>query len=336
MKQTRLVLIVLLAALTLAACGPAATPTAAPATEPPPATEAPTEAPMEPVAFKIAVMPILDNLPMYVAEAEGLFAKYGITVEFVPVASAPERDQLVAAGQADGMINETLSTMFFNRETLQMQVVRFGLVPAEGSGHFFILASAQSGITTPDGLKGVEIGVSQGTIIEYMTERVLTAEGLAADEIKTLAVPKIPDRMALLASGEISAAVMPDPLAALAVQQGAVIVTDDSQYPQYGQSVYSFRKDFIDAHPEAMKGFLTAVEEAIALINADPAKYNNLLADKQLVPQPLIGSYQLPLYPAAGIPTEADWADMLEWAKAKGLLDVDVSYADSVTDAYLP
>ena len=60
-----------------------------------------------------------------------------------------------------------------------MQVVRFGLVPAEGSGHFFILASGQSGITTPDGLKGIEIGVSQSTIIKYITERVLSAEDSA-------------------------------------------------------------------------------------------------------------------------------------------------------------
>jgi NitT/TauT family transport system substrate-binding protein len=181
--------------------------------------------------LKIAVLPIIDTLPMYVAQQEGLFAEHGVNVQFIPVASAPERDQLVAAEGADGTINETLAVMLFNREKVQMQVVRYALRPTEGNGHFFILASGQSGITSTDGLRGVEIGVSQGTVIEYVTERLLQADGFASDEIKTVAVPKIPDRMALLASGELQAGVMPDPLAALVVGQGGVVVTDDSSHP---------------------------------------------------------------------------------------------------------
>ncbi|HRQ24195.1 MAG TPA: ABC transporter substrate-binding protein, partial [Anaerolineales bacterium] len=44
----------------------------------------------EVVTLKIAVLPIIDTLPMFVAQQEGLFAKHGVNVEFVPVASAPE------------------------------------------------------------------------------------------------------------------------------------------------------------------------------------------------------------------------------------------------------
>src|SRR5512142_35313 len=100
--------------------------------------------------LKIAVLPIIDTLPMYVAQQEGLFAKHSVNVEFVPVASAPERDQLLAAGGADGTINETLAVMLFNKEKTQMQVVRYALRPTKGNGHFFILASDRSGITSID------------------------------------------------------------------------------------------------------------------------------------------------------------------------------------------
>src|SRR5512141_1883360 len=87
--------------------------------------------PAKPATLKIAVLPIIDTLPMYVAQQEGLFAKYGVNVEFVPVASAPERDQILAAGQADGTINETLAVMAFNKASTQMQVVRYALRPTE-------------------------------------------------------------------------------------------------------------------------------------------------------------------------------------------------------------
>ncbi len=292
--------------------------------------------PAEPATLKIAVLPIIDTLPMYVAQQEGLFAKHGVNVEFVPVASAPERDQILAAGQADGTINETLAVMLFNKESAQMQVVRYALRPTEGHGHFFIIASGQSGITAVDGLKNIEIGVSQGTVIEYVTDRLLQAEGFTADEIKTVAVPKIPDRMALLASGELSAGVMPDPLASLVVAQGGVIVADDSSHPEYGFSVISFRKSVIDENPQAVKGFLAAIEEATALVNDNPAKYKNVLSEQNLVPAPLLDAYQAPIYPAAGVPTEAEWQDGLNWLKEKDMLDVDVSYEDSVNASLLP
>src|SRR5512140_3516105 len=227
--------------LLLSACAPKA------------ATSSPNEAtasnPPAAKPLKIAVLPIIDTLPMYVAQQEGLFAKHGVNVEFVPVASAPERDQLLAAGGADGTINETLAVMLFNKEKPQMQAVRYALRPTEKNGHFFIIASPKSSISSIDGLKGVEIGVSQGTVIEYVTDRLLQAAGFTKDEIKTIAVPKIPDRMALLASGELQAGVMPDPLAALVVSQGGKIVVDDSKHPEYGFSVISFRKDVIDTQP---------------------------------------------------------------------------------------
>jgi NitT/TauT family transport system substrate-binding protein len=292
--------------------------------------------PAEPATLKIAVLPIIDALPMYVAQQEGLFIKHGVSVEFVPVASAPERDQILAAGQADGTINETLAVILFNKDSAQMQVVRYALRPTEGHGHFFVIASGQSGITDVDGLKGIEIGVSQGTVIEYVTERILQAQGFLPDEIKTVAVPKIPDRMALLASGELKAGVMPDPLASLVVAQGGVIVADDSTYPEYGFSVISFRKAVIDENPKAVEGFLAAIEEATALVNADPAKYKNLLSEQNLVPAPLLDVYLPPVYPLAGVPTEAEWQDGLNWLKEKGMLDVDVSYADSVNASLLP
>ena len=287
-------------------------------------------------SLKIAVMPVIDTLPMFVAQSEGLFEKHNVKVELIPVASAPERDQILQAGRADGTLNETLAVMFFNKDKIQLQAVRYGLMADSSSGHFFILASGKSGIQDVSGLKGVEIGISQGTIIDYVTTRLLESKGFTAEDIKTVSVPKIPDRMSLLASGELKAAVMPDPLAALAIQQGAKIIMDDSSNPRIGASIISFRKEVIDTRPEAIKGFLAAIEEAVGMINANPQKYINILTDNKIVPQPLAGKYIIPKFPTKGVPAEAEWNDVLAWAKSKNLLSSNISYKDSVNSAFLP
>jgi len=297
-------------------------------------TQTPT--PSELVTLKFVVLPILDSLPMYVAEEEGLFAENNVAVEFIPVNSAPERDQLVAAGQADGMINEAVSTIFYNADQTQILIVRFARSATPEQHVFSILASGQSGITNVVDLKGVEIGVSQGTVIEYLTDRLLQNQSFNDEDISTIAVPNITDRLALLASGELSAGTLPEPPTSLAQQQGAVVVIDDTTYPEVSFSVISFRKAIIDQYPEAIRGFLAAIEAAILRINDEPNQYSDLLTEKQLVPAPLVGSFEVPTFPLAGVPTQEQWADALAWTVEKGLNDVQVSYEESVTGDYLP
>jgi NitT/TauT family transport system substrate-binding protein len=289
-----------------------------------------------PVTLKLAVIPVLETLPLYIAHSEGLFEEKGIQVEFIPVASAPVRDQLIASGEADGMVNEVLTTMLNNRDQVQVQIVRYARTATSEAPLFRILTSAKSGITSAQELKGVEIGVSQGTIIEYLTDRLLQAEGLSPAEIKTVAVPGISDRMTLLESGELSAAMLPDPLSSLAVLQGASVALDDTSHPEYSFSTITFRKAVIDQHPQAIRAFLAAMEEAVEMINADPTRWDALLSEHNLVPAPLLGTFQLPQFATAGVPSQAQWDDVLEWAKQKGLLSTDLSYAETVTGAYLP
>ncbi len=292
--------------------------------------------PTEVVTVKVALLPVLDTLPIVVAQQENLFQKYGVNVEIVPVGSAPERDQLISSGQADAMVNELISVMLLNQDSLQVQAVRYARTATDTQPLFRILASGTSGIQDASGLSGVPVGVSQATIIEYLTERLLEKEGLSADQIQVLAVPKIPDRMNLLASGDMKAAMLPEPFSTLAVQQGASVVLDDTIQPDLSFSVISFRKAVIDQHPEAVKGFLAGVEDAVNLINANPQNYAGLMVDQQLVPAPIADSFKVPTYPAAGVPTEAQFKDEMAWARDKGYLSKDMNYADNVNGSFLP
>jgi len=290
----------------------------------------------EKTTLRLAMLPIMDTLPAHVAEAQGYFAEENLIVEFLPVGSAPDRDQLIKSGQADGMVNELLSTMFYNKESPEVTTVRYARKATPDYPHFYILAAADSNIKSPKDINGAEIGISEGTIIEYSTDRLLEAAGLNADDYVTIAVPRIPDRLALLGSGELAAANMPDPAAALAIQNGATVVIDDSSYPEYGHSVYTFRKEIVDNHPEAIRGFLAAIERAVIDINGNKEQWSSLLSEKNLVPPPLLEQYQVPDFPMAGVPTQAQWDDMLLWSQEKGYLFTDLLYTESVDDSYLP
>jgi NitT/TauT family transport system substrate-binding protein len=322
-------------ALALAACAstspvpPIAAPTAV-------AQASATAGSAQMVTVRVAMLPILDALPMYVAMAQGYFAAQNINVQVVPAASAAERDQLIQAGQADAMINDLVSTLFYNRDHTSIAVVRFARTASSKFAQYFILAGGTSGITDVNGLKGVPIAISDGTVIAYITDRLLQAEGLSQADIKTVAMPKIADRLAALSGGTVKAATIPDPTAAAAMAAGAKVIVSDAAHPQYGNSVLSFTADFVGKNPDTVRGFLAAWEKGVADVNADKTKWNTVLSTNNLLSPALLGKYTLPDYPTASVPTEAQFKDVNDWAKQKGLLSVDVSYAQSVNATFLP
>ncbi len=288
--------------------------------------------------IRIATLPILDTLPMHVAEVEGLYIKHGIKVTLIPVASAPERDQLLQSGAADGCVNELLSVLFFNKNQWKLRVIRAGHMANQDSAHFFLLASPNSSIKTPKDIKDKkkQVGIAKGTIIEYVTDKLLLAHGIDPSSIQYINVPKISDRMALLISGQLDTAVLPDPLGFVATQKGCSIIIDDKNHPTIGASVISFMDEILNNRQEDIKKFLLAIEEAVSLINNYPDKYLDLLVERRLIPQSLKASYKISRFPKADVPKEKDFLEVLTWARQKGLLASPIPYSHCVTGAFLP
>ena len=85
------------------------------------------------------------------------------------------------------------------------------------------------------------------------------------------------------------------------------LILFDSSHPEYGYSTIAFRKAVLDSQPEAVRAFLAAVEKAVELINEDPGRWNKLLSEKQIVPDPVSGSYVINPYPTGSVPTELQY-----------------------------
>lgn len=89
--------------------------------------------------LRMALLPISDVLPIYVAAENGYFAELGIVVEVRKAGSAVERDQLMQAGSIDGMINEISGAALFNRDEIRMQIVSIARSPQGDSPLFRIM-----------------------------------------------------------------------------------------------------------------------------------------------------------------------------------------------------
>ncbi len=281
--------------------------------------------------LRLALLPVPDVLPVYVAEAQGYFAEQGLTVDTLPVGSAVERDQLIQAGGADGMINEISSAANFNREQSRVKIVAIARIPIGSSPLFRVLAAPGSGLASVADLAGVPIGVSRHTVIEYITTRLLTAGGVVQEEIVYQSVPVLPERFQLLLSGQIAAATLPDPLGYSAIQAGAIEIVNDTALAAVNATVVTFTDQALREKTKAVKSFLLAWDRAAADLNADPERFRELLLANIRVPKNVAATFPIPPIPRRALPSRAQWDDVMTWMLGKGLLTTPLPYEGSVT-----
>ena len=121
--------------------------------------------------LKLALIPVLDTIPIFIAQQNGYFAEQGITVETIPVKSPQERDVLVTTGQVDGVLTDLQSVGLLNKDAPKLKAVYTSRRPFPNAPMFRILAGPKTAINAPADLKGVPIGISANTIMEYLTDR---------------------------------------------------------------------------------------------------------------------------------------------------------------------
>lgn len=285
--------------------------------------------------LRLALLPIPDVLPVYVAEEKGYFAEMGITVEALSVGSAVDRDQLLQAGSVDGMINEISGAASFNRDRNRVKIVSIARSPIGDSPLFRVLAAPGSNLKNVADLANIPIGISKNTIIEYITTRLLEAGGVSGQAIQYRSVPVLPERLQLLLSGQLQAVTLPDPLGASAVKAGAVEIVNDTALKSVSASVVTFTDDVLVNKTDTVKKFMAAWDRACADLNSDPAAYQVLMLKKIRVPKNIQSDFRIPPMPRQEVPSKAQWDDVMAWMLEKKILTTPLAYESSVTSEFL-
>lgn len=289
------------------------------------------DTPQKAQPLKIGVLFIEDNLPLFLAEAEDRFKKEGLEVKLIPFPSAAERDAALQAGRIDGETADIIAACLLKKGGTDVRIasITLGVTPREG--RFVLLGSSDADFKTARDLRNVKIAISENTIIEYVTDTLLTKEGLKKEEIQKLSVPKMPIRLQMLINNQVKAALLPDPLASLAQKQGARVIIDDTKSAvNVSQSVLLFRKDSIDTKNREIKKLIKIYGQAGNDLTKFPAKYQDLVFEKAKIPAPIKDSYKTPTFSAPRAPSREDVRNIVNWMVEKKLLEKPYTYGEIV------
>lgn len=273
--------------------------------------------------IRIGLLPDVNSLPFLIAQEVNLFQKEGIRVEVTMFKSAPDRDAALQSRNIDGADSDILSAALMIQAGFKMTVTSYT------DGRYALIAAPETGIQEAAQLKGREIAISSNTIIDYVAHAILTKKGLKPDEIRTVAIPQIPVRMEMLASGKVQAACMPDPFAALAVARGGFEITDSIKM-NIQPGVMVFDRAFAEKNIILLKKLYQAYDKAAGLLNTKGDQYRDLIVQKAGFPQETRDILKFPHYQTAVIPSQEDVAGILSWMKNNGLLKKNITYQDII------
>ena len=272
----------------------------------------------------IGLMPDTDSIPFIIAAERGYFAEEGVEVELVPFKSAMERDAALQSGNLDGAVSDLLAVIFARSGGFALHATSYT------DGNYNLVAGGNTGISTAADLHGKEIAISRNTIIEYVTDEILAVNGLNEREVSKVVIPQIPVRLEMLQSGNLAAAVLPEPMASVAVASGSRYVTGSGELG-INPGVIVFADSAINEKADSIRAMYRAYNKSVEYLNHAPrAEYIDLVMEKSGFPAPARDALELKPYRPAGLPAEKDVEEAVHWVKSKELAG-DYRYDDLVS-----
>lgn len=270
----------------------------------------------------IGVLPDLDSIPFIIAKHNNYFEEEGVTVNIEHFKSAQDRDSAIQTGNLDGAISDMLAVIFFNDNKFDVKIT------SETQGSFKLIAGKESNITDLSQVEGRSIGLSKNTIIEYLTDRIMTASNVNVDSPEKIAIPKIPARLEMLQNNKIDMATLPEPLASLALLNGGTILNSSDEL-NINAGIMMFTKESIDNKSEEIKSLYRAYNKAVDYLNTEKLEnYIDVIIEEGGFPKPIADSLILPNYTKATMASKEEFKSALDWLKSKELTTNTYNFAD--------
>jgi NitT/TauT family transport system substrate-binding protein len=280
-------------------------------------------------SITIGLMTDVDSIPFIIAQEKGFFKEEGITVNLKSFKSAVDRDSALQSGNLDGAISDMLAEAFAKEGGFDT------VITSLTSGSYKLVINKNETAASIKELKGKDAAISKNTIIEYVTDRMLQSSGLTPDDINKIVIPQIPTRLEMLQNGKIAAATLPEPMASLAVHNGAKLLNSSDQLG-INPGVLVFTGKAAKDKEKEIAAMYRAYNKAIEYLAKEPMEnYIDLLIEKGGFPAGVKGALVLPKYQKPAAPQEKDIADCLAWLQERQLIKKAYSYKDLVDDRFV-
>ncbi len=227
---------------------------------------------------KIAYLPLVHGLPLYLAEEKGYFKEVGINAELIAFQSPGQIIDALLQGQVDitspgGATGIVAIADLKNPGKLQIYALAGGDDVIQNDA---LLVKSNSSIHSVQDLRGTKLGILTGSIQwQTIAKDFLAQNNLVAGKDVTLVDLPINLQAQALASGQVDALIGIEPLPTVIKNKniGTELVSHfTTKYianPFYGGAGI-VRADFVNTNPDVAKKVLAVFSKSIHEVNQNP------------------------------------------------------------------
>lgn len=230
---------------------------------------------------KVAIIPLIDVAPLYLANKLGYFKDAGIAIETQAMQTGAATVAAVASSHADIGFEAPLPELQATLKGIPLCGVATAASGKPGSNQ--ILVAAKSSIRKPADLKGKVIAENALKGANELYDRVALAKAgvTGPDAAKFVAVP-FPDQLAALQSGQVDAIHLAEPFLSRAKAAGARVIVNSpvalALGPSPTLSSYFTSKDFATKKAKTLADFKSALAKGAEYANAHPDAVRSIVS----------------------------------------------------------
>jgi NitT/TauT family transport system substrate-binding protein len=277
----------------------------------------------------LGIFPDVNSIPFIIAQEKGFFREEGLTVKLQAFKGAVERDTALQSGNLDGANSDILAEAFTKEGGFNTTITSLT------NGSFKLVIGKDVTANSIKDLKGKDVGISKNTIIEYVTDQMLTKSGMNSSDINKIIIPQMPARLEMLKNGKLAAATLPDPLATIAVQNGAKILSSTDQLG-INPGIMIFSAKATKEKSKEIGAMYKAYNKAVDYLSREPIEnYIDILITKGGFPKEVKGNLILPVYQKASAPEPKDVEAVMQWLESKQLIKKSYTYQEVVDSSFI-
>ena len=215
----------------------------------------------DPKSLKIACLPTVDALPLWVAEDFGLFTREKVEVELISFKAHMDVDTALVGGSVDGALTDCFQADFLEQNGLSLS--RFAITPLSWK----LIANRQARIKALRQLGDKMIAITRHSATDYLSDEVLKDVKTTADVFR-VQINDVDLRLSMLANNEMDALWLPEPQATKALSMGHYQLADSKQIKDsLGLFVFTRKNIQGDLRQSQIKSFAKAYDAACDTIN---------------------------------------------------------------------
>lgn len=171
-------------------------------------------------ALKIAVVPTLDCLPLYVAQDEALFDSLGADIRLKAYTALMDCDTAIVRRRVEGIMTETVSAEWLRTGGTELECL------GRTAASWKLMAGSSTRLRRPEQMDDKMMAITRFSATDMLAEAVVDSAKLVQERVFRIQVNDVDVRLRMVVVHAMDAAWMSEPQATAARLAKATIVKD--------------------------------------------------------------------------------------------------------------